>query len=97
MSRISVDLGDLGGRLGRDVLAVAEHGDPVAELEHLVEAMADEQHGHARRREPSHLPEQPLHLMRRQRRGRFVHDEDPDVARHRLGDLDRLLGADRQL
>ena len=43
-------LGDVGVGVRGDVLAVAEHGDPVAELEHLVEAMADEQHGDARLR-----------------------------------------------
>ena len=43
-------LGHVRGRPGRDVLAVAEHGDPIAELEHLVEPVADEQDRHARRR-----------------------------------------------
>ena len=59
MSRISVDLGDLAGRPGRDVLAVAEDRDAVAQLEHLVEPVADEEDGHARRGEPAHLAEEP--------------------------------------
>ena len=42
------------------------------------------------------LTEQPLHLVGGQRRGRLVHDQHAHVLRHRLGDLDRLLLADRQ-
>ena len=38
-----------------------------------------------------------LHLVRRQRGGRLVHDQDADVAGHRLGDLDRLLAGDGEL
>ena len=97
MSRISVDLGDLAGRPGRDVLAVAEDGDPVAQLEHLVEAVADEQDRHARRGQASHLAEQALHLERREGGGRLVHDQHADVARHRLGDLHGLLAGDGEL
>ncbi len=90
-------LGDLGHRLGRDVLTVAEDRDLIAELEDLVESVADEQDRHPGRGESPNLTEQALHLVGRQRRRGLVHDEDPDVARHRLGDLHRLLRADRQL
>ena len=37
---------DLGKRLGRDVLAVPQHGDGVAELEDLVELVGDVDHSH---------------------------------------------------
>ena len=97
MSRMSVVSVTSDAGVRRDVLAIAEHGDPVTELEHLVDAVTDEQHGDARFRQTANLPEQALHLVRRQRRGRFVHDQHTDVARHRLGDLDRLLGTDAEL
>ena len=90
-------LGDVADWLGRDVVAVAEHGDPVAELEHLVEAVADEEDRHARCRQLAHLAEEPVDLVRRKGGGRFVHDQDADLAGHRLGDLDRLLPGHGQL
>ena len=40
--------------------------------------------------------EQPLDLVRRQRRGRLVHHDHPRVRRQRLRDLDELLIGDRE-
>ena len=90
-------LGHVDGRPGRDVPAVAEHRDPIAELEHLVQAMADEEDGDTVGGQTPHLTEEALDLVRRQRRRRLVHDQHAHVAGHRLGDLDGLLGADGQL
>ena len=86
----------LGREAGGDVPAVVEHGDSVGDAEHLVEPVADEQHGDATAAQPVHLVEQSVDLMGRQRGGRLVHDQHPGVERDRLGDLHRLLGADRQ-
>ena len=64
--------------------------------EDLVEAVADEEHGHALVAQPAHLAEQLLDLVGRQRGGGLVHDQHPHVERDGLGDLDRLLGGDGQ-
>ena len=79
----------VGGR--DDVLAIAEDGRPVAQLEDLVEPMADEQHRDAASSQVPDDREQALDLVRRERRGRLVEDEDASLERQRLGDLDELL------
>ena len=84
-------LGDVRDRPGRDVLAVAEHGDAITQLEDLVEPMADEEDRHAGGGQSPNLAKEAAHLVCRQRRGRFVHDQHADVTGHRLGDLDGLL------
>ena len=86
----------LGGEPGGDVPAVAEHGDPIGDAEHLVETVADEQHGDAPVAQPAHLVEQAVDLVGRQRRRRLVHDQHPGVEGDRLGDLHRLLCRDRE-
>ena len=84
--------GDLGPGSGGDEPAVAQHGHAVGDLEHLVEPVADEQHGHAARGEVANLPEELGHLVGREGRGGLVHDEHAHVQGHGLGDLDGLLG-----
>ena len=83
-------------RLRRDQPAVAEHGHAVCDLEDLFEAMADEEDRDAAPGELTDLGEQALHLVRGQRGRRLVHDQDADVQRDRLRDLDRLLRGDRE-
>ena len=63
--------------VGDDVLAVAQHGRAVAQVEHLAQAMADEQHRDAAVAQAADDREQPLDLVRRQRRGRLVEDQHP--------------------
>ena len=41
--------------------------------------------------------EERVGLLRREHRGRLVHDQDPRLAVERLQDLDALLLADREL
>ena len=77
MSRVNVTSVSPAGLV--EMCAIAEDRDPVAQLEHLVEPVTDEQDS-AGGREAADLAEEPLHLERRQRGGRFVHGEDPDVA-----------------
>ena len=58
--------------------------------------MADEEDRHALVAEVLDQLEELHDLMRGERRRRLVHDEDADIQRNRLGDLDRLLGGERQ-
>ncbi len=72
----------LGGD-GRDPTAEAHYVQPVRDLEDLGHVVADQHH---RRSPGADLPDQVQHhprLAHAQRRGRFVHDDDP--ARERRG------------
>ena len=82
--------------VGGDVGAVAHHGDGVAEGEHLVEAVGDEDQRATLVAQAAGDGEEPVDLDAAQRRGRLVHDEQPGVERDRLGDLDDLLVGDRE-
>ena len=64
--------------------------------EDLVEAMADEQHGDAAVPQAADDREQPVDLVRRQRRGGLVEDEHAGLDRERLRDLDQLLVGHRE-
>ncbi len=88
--------GQLGGRARDDVPAVAEDRRAVAQLEHLVEPMADEQDRDAAVAQAADDREQPLDLVGGQRRGRLVEDQHARLDRERLGDLDQLLVRHRQ-
>ena len=87
-------------RLGRDALAddlaAPDDGDPVGDLEDLVQLVADEDDAVTLVGEPPKDAEDLLRLLGRQDRGRFVEDEDLRVAVEDLQDLDPLLPADRQ-
>ena len=84
-------------RRGRDdVPAVAEDRGAVAEVEDLVEPVADEEDRDAARAQAADDREQPLDLVGRERRGRLVEDEHARLDRERLGDLDQLLVRHRQ-
>ena len=82
--------------LGRYLVAVAEDGDAIAEHPHLLQPVRDEDDGAALVAKPARDGEERLDLLRRQRRGRLVHDDQPAVRRQRAGDLDHLLIGDRQ-
>ena len=88
-------------RLGRalaghrlDLLAAAQHGDPVGDLEHLVQLVADEDDRLPVRLQAADDLEELVRLLRRQHGGRLVEDEDVGAAVERLQDLDPLLLAD---
>ncbi len=89
-------LGDFGDRLRRDVPAVAQHGHAVGDAEDLVEPVGDVEHGDPALLQRAGDRQQPVDLVRRQRRGRLVHDQHLDVERQRAGDLDGLLLGERQ-
>ena len=77
-----LELGRLGDRAGPDPPAVAQDRDPVGDLEHLVEVVADEEQGDAGAAQASDHPEQLGHLARLERGRRLVEDHDPGVGRH---------------
>ena len=78
-------------------VAVAQHGDVVADADQLLQPVRDVDDRDALRLEVGDHLEQHLDLGRAKRRGRLVHDQDRGVERHRLGDLDQLLLADPQV
>ena len=81
---------------GAHGLAVAQHGDAVAEREDLVHAVRDvdaRRAGVAQAAQPLH---QPIGLVAGERRGGLVEDEDARVVRERAHDLDDLLEADAE-
>ena len=77
-----------------DRLAAPQDRDPVGDLEHLVQLVADEDDRHALARERAQDLEQLARLLRRQHRRRLVEDQDVRAAVERLQDLDPLLLAD---
>ena len=86
----------LAGPRRDDVLAVAEDRRPVAQVEDLVEAVADEEHRDTAIAKPPDDREEARHLVGRERGSRFVEDEHPSLDRQRLRDLDQLLVGHRQ-
>ena len=80
-----------------DVRAVAQDRRAVADRLHLVEAMRHVDDGHAAALEAIDRLEEPLDLVRGQRRGRLVHDDQPRVERERLRDLHHLLLRDAEM
>ena len=86
----------LGARSRRDQATGAEHRDLVGDLENLLHAMTDEQDGDALVAEVLDQLEQLGDLVGGKRGGRLVHDQDANVERDRLADLDRLLRGKRQ-
>ena len=77
-----------------DRLAAPQHGDPVGDLEHLVQLVRDEDDRLALRLQRLDDREQLARLLRRQHGGGLVEDEDVGAAVERLQDLDALLLAD---
>ena len=92
--RVDGDVGDLSGA---DVAAVAQHGEPVAEPEHFLEPVGDEDDRQALGLERGHDAGEIGDLGLAQRRGGLVHDYEPRAHRERPGDLDQLLLGDRKI
>src|SRR5208337_4343654 len=70
--------------------AIAEHGDAVAELEDLVKAMRDVDHGDAALDHGADRGEQNVLFASCQRRRGLVQDENARIDQERLGDLRHL-------
>ena len=87
---------DLGGREGADLAAVAQHRDPLGDLDHLIQPVADEDDGDALRLQPADRREQEVDLVPGQRRGRLVHEQDAGVGGEAAADRDDLALRHRQ-
>jgi len=68
----------------------------IAQLEHLFEAVADEEDGHASVASLADDCEEPLDLVRGERGRWLVENEHAGVDRQRLGDFDQLLVGHRE-
>ena len=88
------DIG-LGDRLDR--LAVADDRDGVGDLLDLVQLVADDDRRDPLLREAQDQVEQVVGVLVVERGGRLVEDEELDLLRERLRDLDELLLADADL
>ena len=84
-------LGRALARNGVDPLAAPQDRDPVGDLEHLVQLVADEDDRRALLLEALDDPEQLARLLRGQHGRRLVEDQDLGAAVERLQDLDALL------
>ena len=80
----------------RDHLAAAQDGRRVAERHDLVQLVGDVEDRAAARRQLSQGLEQLLDFLRRQHRGRLVHDQEFRVEQQSAHDLDALALADAQ-
>jgi hypothetical protein len=79
-----------------DALAEAQHGDPVCDLEDVVEVVRDEHDGQPALRQPAHEVEHLARLRDAERRRGLVEDHDLRVPHHRLGDGDGLALSSRE-
>ena len=59
--------------------------------------MRDVEDGDALRRKPAERDEEKVRLLRRQDRGRLVHDDEPRLLQEAADDLDALPLADRKV
>ena len=91
-----VDIG-VGDAAGADIAAVAQHGVAVAEAEHLLEPVGDEDDRQALGLERSDDAGEIGDFGFAQRRGRLVHDDEPRAHGERARDLDELLLGDREI
>ena len=89
--------GHTGGGPRHDVLAVAQHRDPVADLEHLVELVGDEHDRSPGGHEVAHHAEQLARLGRGEHGGGLVEDQCSGPPSQHPQDLHPLLLADREL
>ncbi len=80
----------------RDHLAAAQDGRGVAKRHDLMQLVGDVEDRAAARRQFSQGLEQLLDFLRRQHRGRLVHDQEARVEQERAHDFDALAFADAQ-
>ena len=89
--RDQLDLRQLLDGVFAHQLAVAQHGDAVADGVDLLEEVGDEDDAHAARLQVAHEAEKHLDFLFIQRRGRLVEDEHLAVHVHGASDGDHLL------
>ena len=91
ISEISSPLGDRRRLAHAGDAAILQDRDPVRDLEDLRHAVRDVDDRDALRGEAPDDPEQVAALVDGQRRGRLVEDQELELVRQALGDLDHLL------
>ena len=89
--------GLLPGVAAADHLAAAQDGGAVAQRADLLQLVGDVEDRAALRHQPAQGGEQHLDLLRRQHRGRLVHDEQLRLLQQAAHDLHALALADRQV
>lgn len=84
---------DIGLRHGATAgeTAVLENGKAIAKLENFVQSVGNVNNAHPPVFQLAHHAVQAFHLAVAQRRGGFIHDDQPGVQRQRPGNLDHLL------
>ena len=75
---------------GAHLAAVAEHGEAVRDARQLLQAVRNIDDGDAPFGQPPHECQEGIHLVRRERAGGLVEDENLRLEGHRLGDLHHL-------
>jgi hypothetical protein len=88
--------GDVGGGDGVDQAAVLEDGDPVAQVEDLLEPVGDVEDGGAALAQAADEAVEEFDLGVGERGGRLVHADEVGPLGERLGDLGDLLVGDRE-
>ena len=86
-----LQLGDFVCIVHADEMAVAQHGQAVAHLKHLIQEVRDEDDAHALGLQIAHDVEQALDLLVVQGRGRLVEDQHLRIHVHGAGDGNHLL------
>ena len=89
--------GFLARRAGRDDLAAAQDGGVLAQDADFFQLVRDIEDRAALAGEPAQGLEQDLDLLRRQDRGRLVHDDELRILQQAAHDLDALALADRKI
>ena len=79
------------GVIGDDMLAVAQHRDPVGEQQGLLDRVRDEDDRDPALLQRAHEVEEVVLLLGGQRRRRLVENDDLRLMQHRARDLDHLL------
>ena len=88
---------DIADRVFADPFAIAQYGDPVADLEDFLQPMRDVDDAATIGTQLFNHPEQGAGFGIGQGIGGLVHDDDVRLERQRLGDFHHLLGADAEI
>ena len=86
-----IEDGEVRAGVGVERFAVAHDGDPIADCEYLVEAVADVDQSEALVAQLVQHGAEPVDLRRRQRRRGLVQDENASLREEGARDLDELL------
>ena len=81
---------EIGRRRGHHHAPVAQHRDAVGVAQRLLQRMRDEDHRHAVAAQGPHQVEQMVGLLRRERGGRLIEDDDARLVEHGARDLHHL-------